>query len=282
MSDTGILIANKYGVIVHFLSKDGSLTCFPLRSGPQDANHPIINIALTNRCHYVKVDLQEGHSLANVSWHWNMHKLAHFETDQVFTTRENLKEWVDNVARNLGVVFEDDINSISEALNYYETPAIQKYWMIMPDTDGSSTCFPLRSGPQDANHPIINIALTNRCHYVKVDLQEGHPLANVSWQWNMHKSAHGSSTCFPLRSGPQDANHPIINIALTNRCHYVKVDLQEGHPLANVSWQWNMHKSARSIGWQTLYQARLNTYVPPYRLTNRHTTIYNISDQTPS
>ncbi|KAL4587729.1 hypothetical protein LXL04_000603 [Taraxacum kok-saghyz] len=63
--------------------------------------------------------------------------------------------------------FEDDINSISESLNYYGTPAIQKYWMIMPDT---------------------------------------------------------------------------------------------GHPLANVSWQWNMHKSARSIGWQTLYQARLNAY----------------------
>ncbi|KAL4573323.1 hypothetical protein LXL04_020124 [Taraxacum kok-saghyz] len=28
--------------------------------------------------------------------------MADFETDQVFTTRENLKEWVDNVARNLG------------------------------------------------------------------------------------------------------------------------------------------------------------------------------------
>ncbi|KAL4557655.1 hypothetical protein LXL04_035841 [Taraxacum kok-saghyz] len=30
--------------------------------------------------------------------------MADFETDQVFTTRENLKEWVDNVARNLGYV----------------------------------------------------------------------------------------------------------------------------------------------------------------------------------
>ncbi|KAL4586866.1 hypothetical protein LXL04_011511 [Taraxacum kok-saghyz] len=60
----------------------------------------------------------------------------------------------------------------------------------------------------------------------------------------------------------------VHEIALINRCHYVKVDLQEGHPLANVSWLWNMHKSARSIGWQTLYQARLNAYVPPYRPTN--------------
>ncbi|KAL4555411.1 hypothetical protein LXL04_038029 [Taraxacum kok-saghyz] len=34
--------------------------------------------------------------------------------------------------KKIKVVFEDDINSVSEALNYYETPAIQKYWMIMP------------------------------------------------------------------------------------------------------------------------------------------------------
>ncbi|KAL4587379.1 hypothetical protein LXL04_000248 [Taraxacum kok-saghyz] len=83
-----------------------------------------------------------------------------------------------------------------------------------------------------------------------------------------------------LKLNQDFANYSIINIALTNRCHYVKVDLQEGHPLANVSWLWNMHKSARSIGWQTLYQARLNAYVPPYRPTNRHTTTYNISDET--
>ncbi|KAL4586491.1 hypothetical protein LXL04_011127 [Taraxacum kok-saghyz] len=30
--------------------------------------------------------------------------MADFQTDQVFTSRENLKEWVDNVARTLGYV----------------------------------------------------------------------------------------------------------------------------------------------------------------------------------
>nr|KAJ0206783.1 hypothetical protein LSAT_V11C500251180 [Lactuca sativa] len=81
-----------------------------------------------------------------------------------------------------------------------------------------------------------------------------------------------SSTSFPLWSGPQDfPSHPIINIALLNGVYYVKVNLQEGRPMANVSWICNMHKSARSTGWQTFYHARLNTYVGPYRpCNNRH------------
>nr|KAJ0199120.1 hypothetical protein LSAT_V11C600321270 [Lactuca sativa] len=75
MHDSGILIANNYGVIVHFLRKLKSSMSFPLWSGPQDfTNHPIINIALLNDFHYVKVDLQKGHRKANISWIWNMHK----------------------------------------------------------------------------------------------------------------------------------------------------------------------------------------------------------------
>nr|KAJ0203939.1 hypothetical protein LSAT_V11C500229360 [Lactuca sativa] len=80
------------------------------------------------------------------------------------------------------VVFENDINIISEALNFYGTHAIQKYWMIMHDTDinkygvtvhflskdESSTSSPLWSDPQDfPNHPIINIVLLNGYHYIK-------------------------------------------------------------------------------------------------------------------
>nr|KAJ0220071.1 hypothetical protein LSAT_V11C200060030 [Lactuca sativa] len=32
------------------------------------------------------------------------------------------------------VVFENNKNAISEALIFYETPTIRKYWMIIPDT----------------------------------------------------------------------------------------------------------------------------------------------------
>nr|KAJ0187454.1 hypothetical protein LSAT_V11C900473420 [Lactuca sativa] len=38
-------IANRYAIIIHFLSKDGSSTCFPLWLGPQCiSNHGVIVI----------------------------------------------------------------------------------------------------------------------------------------------------------------------------------------------------------------------------------------------
>nr|KAJ0222747.1 hypothetical protein LSAT_V11C200060040 [Lactuca sativa] len=113
------------------------------------------------------------------------------------------------------VVFENDKKTISEAFIFYKTPAIRKYWMIIPDT-----C----------------ILIANKYNE--------------------------SSTSFPLWSGSQDfQNHPIINIAFLNSCHYIKVDLQEGHPIATVSWLWNIQKSTRCARWQTLYHPRLSAYV---------------------
>ena len=32
------------------------------------------------------------------------------------------------------VVFANDVNTVNEALNFYGTPAIRKYWMIMPNS----------------------------------------------------------------------------------------------------------------------------------------------------
>nr|KAJ0219004.1 hypothetical protein LSAT_V11C300104230 [Lactuca sativa] len=87
------------------------------------------------------------------------------------------------------VIFANDINTISETLNFYGTPMIRKYLMIMPD----SGILIANNGPQDfPNHSIINIALLNDFHYVKVDLQEGHLMANVSWIWNIHKSTRST------------------------------------------------------------------------------------------
>ena len=123
------------------------------------------------------------------------------------------------------VVFENDKNAISEGLIFYETTAIRKYWMIIPDT-----CILIAK-----KYSVIVLFFLNKDE---------------------------SSTSFPLWSGSQDfQNHPIINIAFLNSCHYIKVDLQEGHPIATVSWLWNIHKSTRCARWQTLYHARLSAYV---------------------
>ena len=67
ISDIGFLIANKYGVIVYFLDKQGSSTCFPLWHGPQDiSHHRSIVIVFVYNGHYVKVDLRESHLMPTV------------------------------------------------------------------------------------------------------------------------------------------------------------------------------------------------------------------------
>ncbi|KAJ0576763.1 hypothetical protein HanIR_Chr05g0228141 [Helianthus annuus] len=48
MPDTDVLIANRFGVIVHFLSKRGSGTCFPLWKGHEYfQDHRAVTIAHT-------------------------------------------------------------------------------------------------------------------------------------------------------------------------------------------------------------------------------------------
>ena len=39
MPEAGVLIANKFGVIVHSLSMSGSTTIFPFWSGPEEIQH---------------------------------------------------------------------------------------------------------------------------------------------------------------------------------------------------------------------------------------------------
>nr|KAJ0190841.1 hypothetical protein LSAT_V11C800389160 [Lactuca sativa] len=72
--DTGFLIANKYGVIVYFLDKQGFSTCFPFLHGPQDiSHHESIVIAFVYNGHYVKVDLRESHPLPIILSLWCHH-----------------------------------------------------------------------------------------------------------------------------------------------------------------------------------------------------------------
>ncbi|KAD5961447.1 hypothetical protein E3N88_12920 [Mikania micrantha] len=59
MPDSGVLIANRYRVIVHFLSKLESNTCFPLWEDHEEfQEHRAITIAHVHGCHYIKVQLE--------------------------------------------------------------------------------------------------------------------------------------------------------------------------------------------------------------------------------
>ncbi|XP_023731024.1 uncharacterized protein LOC111878748 [Lactuca sativa] len=79
MSDVNFLIANKYGVIVHFLDKKyGSSICFPLWQGPQDIpHHESVVIALFHGAHYVKVDLQGEYLLPTILSLWRSYRSEH-------------------------------------------------------------------------------------------------------------------------------------------------------------------------------------------------------------
>nr|KAJ0187290.1 hypothetical protein LSAT_V11C900499890 [Lactuca sativa] len=67
----------------------------------------------------------------------------------------------------------------------------------------------------------------------------------------------GSSTCFPLWHGPS------IVIVFVYNGHYVKIDIQESHPMPTVLPLWRHYRSERAAGWEILYNVRLNAYIPP-------------------
>ncbi|KAL4573322.1 hypothetical protein LXL04_020123 [Taraxacum kok-saghyz] len=72
---TSFLIANKFGVIVIFLTKRGSLTIFPLWKGPGEfMYHQMITLSLVYNNHYVMVQLERDFSMSTISVYWRRHK----------------------------------------------------------------------------------------------------------------------------------------------------------------------------------------------------------------
>jgi hypothetical protein len=75
MPDTGILIANRFGVIFTYLTSAGSLTFFPLWKGPEEfLYHQFITISLVYGGHYVMVQLKEHFLMSTISSYWIRHR----------------------------------------------------------------------------------------------------------------------------------------------------------------------------------------------------------------
>ena len=67
MPDTAILIDNRYGVIIIYLSKQGSSMWFQHRYGPHDIPNPAyVVIVHVHPNHYVMVDLQGSYLMPDV------------------------------------------------------------------------------------------------------------------------------------------------------------------------------------------------------------------------
>ncbi|KAL4569437.1 hypothetical protein LXL04_025075 [Taraxacum kok-saghyz] len=72
---TGFLIANRFGVIVIFLTKRGSITIFPLWKGPEEFQyHQMITISLVYDNHYVMVQLERDFSMPTIPAYLRRHK----------------------------------------------------------------------------------------------------------------------------------------------------------------------------------------------------------------
>ena len=76
MPETGILIANRFGVIIHLLTNGGSMTCFPLWKGPEEFQyHRVFTISHVNNNHYVMVQLEGEYPMPPISALWTRNKI---------------------------------------------------------------------------------------------------------------------------------------------------------------------------------------------------------------
>nr|KJB31022.1 hypothetical protein B456_005G173000 [Gossypium raimondii] len=75
MPMTGILIANRFGVILNYLTKRGDITFFPLWRGPEHFQyHHAITIAHVYDNHNVMVQLEGDYPMSTISAYWIRHR----------------------------------------------------------------------------------------------------------------------------------------------------------------------------------------------------------------
>lgn len=72
MPETGFIIAERWGVIVHTFDARGSDTIFPLRGGPDDAEepHPVVAVVFVNGDHYIHVELKGSYPMPPPNPYW--------------------------------------------------------------------------------------------------------------------------------------------------------------------------------------------------------------------
>nr|KAJ0215804.1 hypothetical protein LSAT_V11C300123480 [Lactuca sativa] len=165
--------------------------------------------------------------------------LGYGENDWLYVRRQLLDELLssyDAYAR----VFTDGIGELYTSLNFLESPAPKRYWLLMPET-----C----------------ILIANRFGVVLTFLTN-----------------QGSLTFFPLWKGPEEfLYHRVITISLVYGNHYVMVQLEGDCPLPTISAFWIRHKAPCAAGWETMFMSRLELYrqLKPY---NPETPFITIED----
>ncbi|KAL4576041.1 hypothetical protein LXL04_012129 [Taraxacum kok-saghyz] len=103
---SGYLIASKFRVIVHCLSHEQSMTCFPLWKGPEECQpHRTITLVNVNGNHYMSVFLKENYPMPPTTPYWNAHRnssasawkamyRSRFELYNQLTSRSFVSSWI--------------------------------------------------------------------------------------------------------------------------------------------------------------------------------------------
>nr|KAJ0206777.1 hypothetical protein LSAT_V11C500236860 [Lactuca sativa] len=125
-------------------------------------------------------------------------------------------------------IFYYDLNTIHHSLNFNRSHFAPKdRWLIMP---------------------VTSFLIANKYDVIVIFLSKDSP-----------------STCFPLWLGPQYiSTHRVVVIALVRGDHYVNVDLHGAYLMPTILPFWRHNRSSRSAGWETIYAARLNSYISPF------------------
>ncbi|KAD5803612.1 hypothetical protein E3N88_14972 [Mikania micrantha] len=75
MPETGVLIANVFGVIVVFISLGDSITIFPLWTPPEFLlPHRVVSFVFVNDNHFVMVELNGDYPMPTPTWYWSRFK----------------------------------------------------------------------------------------------------------------------------------------------------------------------------------------------------------------
>ncbi|KAL3615966.1 hypothetical protein CASFOL_040260 [Castilleja foliolosa] len=83
MPEIGVLIANKFGVIVHSLGMSDSITIFSFWNGLEEfQHHKALIVALVNGVnHYVMVELQGDYPMPIITPYWNYRHISRLQLD---------------------------------------------------------------------------------------------------------------------------------------------------------------------------------------------------------
>ncbi|KAL6498070.1 hypothetical protein OROGR_028467 [Orobanche gracilis] len=148
--------------------------------------------------------------------------LGYGEDEWLYVRRQLLGELLSSY-HAYARVFSDGIDEIHTSLEFLQSPAPPKHWMLMPET---------------------GILIANTFGVVLIFLTK-----------------KGAITFFPLWKGPGEfLYHRIITISIVYDSHYVMVQLQGDCPMPIISAYWIRHKALSAAGWETMFMSRLELY----------------------